>query len=118
MKHIKELNPEDFDVVNGKITSEKLNGNMFLVAFVAEWCGYCKRMLPEYSKAAGNVDGYIDFFIFDCVKHEAFLSNLDVKSFPTIVYGDKDGVIFKKYEADRTAENFLNDLHTTMVKNR
>jgi len=39
------LNDDNFD-------DEVKKHKVLLVAFVAEWCGFCKRLAPEYAAAA------------------------------------------------------------------
>lgn len=60
-----------------------------LVMFYAPWCGHCKRMKPEYEKAAlamkeRNVPGVLA--ALDATKESAIGERYKVKGYPTVKY--------------------------------
>ncbi|KAI0296562.1 hypothetical protein B0F90DRAFT_1745521 [Multifurca ochricompacta] len=55
-----------------------------LVAFVASWCGHCKAMVPEYSKAALGLHPLIPLFAVDCDENRSLCADQGVKGFPTV----------------------------------
>ncbi|TFL02207.1 disulfide isomerase [Pterulicium gracile] len=57
-----------------------------MVAFVAPWCGHCKNMVPEYSKAAASVDTLIPFYAVDCDEEEnkPLCASHNIRGFPTV----------------------------------
>ncbi|KAF8327799.1 thioredoxin-like protein [Cantharellus anzutake] len=57
-----------------------------VVAFVAPWCGHCKNLSPEYSKAAQSLSPLIDFYAVDCDADEnkRLCAEQGVKGFPTV----------------------------------
>ncbi|KAI0040474.1 thioredoxin-like protein, partial [Auriscalpium vulgare] len=55
-----------------------------LVAFVANWCGHCQRMVPEYSKAALGLYPLIPVYAVDCDENKALCAEQGVKGFPTV----------------------------------
>ncbi|KAL4299056.1 hypothetical protein AHAS_Ahas17G0062700 [Arachis hypogaea] len=109
-----ELNSRNFDEL--VIKSKEL----WIVEFFAPWCGHCKRLAPEWKKAANNLKGKVNLGHVDC-DAEKYIHNsmFKVQGFPTIlVFGaDKDSPA--PYEGARTAaaiESFaLEQLETNVA---
>jgi protein disulfide-isomerase A6 len=61
------------------------NTNVVAVAFVAPWCGHCKRLLPEWEEAAYQLDGSgAQLGIVDATVETDLASKFNVKGYPTI----------------------------------
>ncbi|KAK4784385.1 hypothetical protein SAY86_018753 [Trapa natans] len=92
-----ELNSRNFDetVLKSK--------ELWIVEFFAPWCGHCKKLAPEWKKAANNLKGKVKLGHVDCDSEKSLMSRFNVQGFPTIlVFGaDKDSPI--PYEGARTA---------------
>ncbi|KAK1418165.1 hypothetical protein QVD17_27304 [Tagetes erecta] len=92
-----ELNSHNFDelVVKSK--------DLWIVEFYAPWCGHCKKLAPEWKKAAKNLQGKVKLGHVNCDDEKSLMSRYKVQGFPTIlVFGaDKDSPI--SYEGARTA---------------
>ncbi|CAL5336368.1 unnamed protein product [Camellia sinensis] len=88
-----ELNSRNFD--ESVLKSKEL----WIVEFFAPWCGHCKRLAPEWKKAASNLKGKVKLGHVDCDAEKLF----NVQGFPTIlVFGaDKDSPF--PFEGARTA---------------
>ncbi|XP_061962314.1 protein disulfide isomerase-like 2-3 [Populus nigra] len=92
-----ELNSRNFDELVLK------SKELWIVEFFAPWCGHCKKLAPEWKKAANNLQGKVKLGHVDCDSEKSLMSRFNVQGFPTIlVFGaDKDTPI--PYEGARTA---------------
>ncbi|KAL9347579.1 hypothetical protein Peur_058945 [Populus x canadensis] len=92
-----ELNSRNFDELVLK------SKELWIVEFFAPWCGHCKKLAPEWKKAANSLQGKVKLGHVDCDSEKSLMSRFNVQGFPTIlVFGaDKDTPI--PYEGARTA---------------
>lgn len=76
---------------------------LWIVEFFAPWCGHCKKLAPEWKKAANNLKGKVKLGHVDCDAEKSLMSRYNVQGFPTIlVFGvDKDSPY--PYEGPRAA---------------
>ncbi|KAL6561428.1 Protein disulfide-isomerase 2-3 [Orobanche minor] len=87
-----ELNSRNFDEL---VLQSK---EFWMVEFFAPWCGHCKKLAPEWKKAANSLKGQVKLGHVDCDAEK-----FNVQGFPTIlVFGaDKDTPF--PYEGARSA---------------
>ncbi|KAG9313159.1 thioredoxin-like protein [Chiua virens] len=101
---VKILDPKGFKRV-------MKNNRTSVVAFVAPWCGHCKQMAPEYSKAAGNLSPLIPFYAVDCdaESNRQLCASQEVQGFPTVKVFPRGGQLPpQKYEmGERTSNNMI-----------
>ncbi|KAH0836800.1 thioredoxin-like protein [Lanmaoa asiatica] len=87
------------------------NNRTSVVAFVAPWCGHCKQMAPEYSKAAGNLSPLVPFYAVDCdaESNRQLCASQEVQGFPTVKVFPRGGQLpGQKYETgERTSNNLI-----------
>ncbi|XP_048435168.1 protein disulfide isomerase-like 2-3 [Pyrus x bretschneideri] len=108
-----ELNSQNF---NELVLKSK---DLWIVEFFAPWCGHCKKLAPEWKKAAKNLQGKVKLGHVDCDAEKSLMSKFNVQGFPTIlVFGaDKDSPL--PYEGARSAsaiESFaLEQLETNVA---
>ncbi|KAH9311853.1 hypothetical protein KI387_026888 [Taxus chinensis] len=77
--------------------------DLWLLEFYAPWCGHCKKLAPEWKKAANSLKGKVNFGHINCDSEKSLMSRFNVQGFPTIlVFGaDKESPV--AYEGARTA---------------
>jgi len=86
---------------------------IWMVAFVAPWCGHCKSLHPEYDKAAESLGGVVNMGRINCDDEKELAQRYGIRGFPTIkIFGA--GKDYKKspddYQYQRTAGAIVNTL--------
>jgi protein disulfide-isomerase A6 len=100
-----ELTEETFN-------SQVLGGtDAWIVEFFAPWCGHCKKLAPEYERAAKKMqDDGVKFGAVDATAHESLGSRFGVRGFPTLKVfrpsATKDSHA-EDYEGGRTASDLI-----------
>uniref|UniRef100_A0A0N4ZU86 Protein disulfide-isomerase n=1 Tax=Parastrongyloides trichosuri TaxID=131310 RepID=A0A0N4ZU86_PARTI len=80
-----------------------------LVKFYAPWCGHCKRMAPDFEKAAIKLkanDPPVTLVKVDCTVEKKVCEDHKVQGFPTLKIFRK-GVLASDYEGPRDAEGII-----------
>lgn len=87
------------------------NESLFLTEFFAPWCGHCKKLGPEFVKAADELsENSIPLLQFNCDEDKEFCRELGIPGFPTLkVYKNGNA---KDYTGARSAEAIIQ----TMLK--
>jgi len=95
------------ELTNDALDKDVMGGSdPWLLEFYAPWCGHCKKLAPEYKKAASllKADG-VKVGAVDATKHNKLNSKFKVEGFPTIVYLPKGGKeSHVEYDGGRTAD--------------
>lgn len=103
---IEQLDDSNFDSV--VMNSD----DMFLVAFVADYCGHCKNLKPEYLAAAKKLYGTgIRFAQIEAPQNQQLSSRFGIRGFPTIKVfgpGPKSDAKAMEYQGERSAEAIAN----------
>ena len=85
------------------------NYEFLLVKFYAPWCGHCKRLHPEWEKAAtalkekGSKARIADV---DCTVEKTSATKNSIDAYPSLKFF-KNGVVVDKYTGKRTSENIV-----------
>uniref|UniRef100_A0A0N5BWA7 Protein disulfide-isomerase n=1 Tax=Strongyloides papillosus TaxID=174720 RepID=A0A0N5BWA7_STREA len=80
-----------------------------LVKFYAPWCGHCKRLAPEFDKAAIKLktnDPPVTLVKVDCTVEKKVCEDHKVQGFPTLKIFRK-GVLSSEYEGPRDADGIV-----------
>uniref|UniRef100_A0A8C6P4B7 Protein disulfide-isomerase A3 n=1 Tax=Nothobranchius furzeri TaxID=105023 RepID=A0A8C6P4B7_NOTFU len=99
-RDVLELGDADFDYL-------ATEHETMLVKFYAPWCGHCKKLAPEFQKAARQLKGTVQFAKVDCTAHTVTCGRFGVTGYPTLKifrYG-KDSA---PYDGPRTANGIYN----------
>jgi protein disulfide-isomerase A1 len=77
---------------------------VILIEFYAPWCGHCKRLAPEYEKAATELKGIapIAKMDADAAENRPVAARFGIQGFPTIKLF-RNGEVDQDYQSERTA---------------
>lgn len=86
--------------------------DFIVVEFYAPWCGHCKKLAPEYEKAASILSSNDPQVVLAKVDanedaNKEIASQYDVKGFPTIVILRKGGKSVQEYKGPREADGIV-----------
>lgn len=102
-----DLTPETFD----SVVLDASKGVM--VKFFAPWCGHCKKLAPEYEKAAAAFARDASKVVIaevDCDQHKDLCHRFDVSGFPTVKWfgaGAEDKGKGEEYRGGRTLKEIV-----------
>jgi thiol-disulfide isomerase/thioredoxin len=94
-----------------------------VVYFTASWCGPCKRLKPQYARAA-TLDVDRDYHLIDIeANDEGFVEYYKIMTIPRVLYvndrpdesGNIDTTVYTELKA-RTAETLLEEIGLTEKK--
>lgn len=99
-----ELTDDNFDklVLN--------SDDVWMVEFFAPWCGHCKSLAPEWSKAATELKGKVKLGALDATVHQSKAAEYGIRGYPTIKFfpgGKKSKSDAQDYDGGRTASEIV-----------
>jgi len=105
-----EEGEEDVLILTDANYEAALKDNEFIfIKFYAPWCGHCKRLAPDWAKAAtqlkeAGVAGKIAKM--DCTTEKDSCGKNEVRGYPTLKFF-ANGEVVEKYAGKRTAEDIV-----------
>ncbi|GAA5937453.1 hypothetical protein JCM1841_000541 [Sporobolomyces salmonicolor] len=92
--------------------SEKLT----VAAFTAPWCGYCKKLAPDFDKVADSLKGIVNVVNVDCdeEQNKPLCSEMGVQGFPTIKVFPGGSAPSRNYDGQRTAKDIISYATSSM----
>jgi len=106
-----ESTPDEFE--------QTISGKKALVLFHAEWCGHCKKLMPEWDKASEEVKAMENENVMlvkvECGNpkkdetHADVMNKYNIKGYPTIISFDESGQ-HSEYNGERTKSGMLSFL--------
>ena len=87
-----------------------------IVMFYAPWCGWCKKMLPDYNKLASHfkdLSSKLKIMKIDATAYQVQHENVKIYGFPLVHYfkaGDKQNPV--EYKGNRSFDDLVNYVNT------
>uniref|UniRef100_S4RTG1 Protein disulfide-isomerase n=2 Tax=Petromyzon marinus TaxID=7757 RepID=S4RTG1_PETMA len=94
------------DLTDADFASKVAGHDMVLVEFFAPWCGHCKRLAPEYEKAATKLKNTVALAKVDCTANTETCNKFGVSGYPTLKIF-RDGELSSDYDGPRTADGIV-----------
>jgi len=93
-------------LTNAKFDQHLKDSKYTLVEFYAPWCGHCKKLAPEFEKAAGTLKPKnVVLAKVDATEEKDLASKYGVKGFPTMIWFEEG--VQSKYDGGRTADGIV-----------
>ncbi|KAH9691223.1 protein disulfide isomerase-like 1-1 [Citrus sinensis] len=86
--------------------------NFIVVEFYAPWCGHCKKLAPEYEKAASELSSHDPPVVLAKVDaneeaNKELASQYEIRGFPTIKILRNGGKTIQEYKGPREADGIV-----------
>jgi protein disulfide-isomerase-like protein len=95
----------DVVVLTDETFDETIKNHEFvLVEFFAPWCGHCKKLAPEYEKAATALKDIAVLASVDCTVQENLASRFGIQGFPTLKFFKRGSFDPIDFQAERNAK--------------
>ncbi|KAH3868542.1 protein disulfide-isomerase A5-like [Dreissena polymorpha] len=106
-----EEGAEDVIHINSEQNFQKLlkkNKKPTLVMFYAPWCGYCKRLKPDFAAAASELRNEVNMVGVDVDKPDLYTlrAAFNITGFPTIYYFE-EGQLKYKYGGENNKDGLI-----------
>ena len=89
--------------------------NALFIMYYAEWCGHCKRTMPEFNRLLNDYKGDVKIVAINSEddKHKDLIKSQNIKGFPTIRYYPSGiSADAEEYSGGRTYNDFIQYLNS------
>jgi len=96
-------------------SDQSYDSSSLFVMYYAEWCGHCKRTMPEFNKLMNNYNGSVKILLINSEQDEYkdLIKSQDIKGFPTIRYYPSGlSSDYQEYSGGRTESDFMQYLES------
>lgn len=107
---IKELFEKDVVSKYGDFNVPSSKGTGGMVIIKADWCGHCRRTLPELEKVSNLTGQAFPIYKIDADKNKNLVSSMGVSGYPTIFFIERTGKISYRYEGNRETKPILDEI--------
>jgi len=99
-------------VASAEDFEQEISGQKVLVLFHADWCGHCKKFMPQWDKMSKEIndsESDVKLIKVECgdasnnKKHAEIMKKYSIKGYPTILFFDESGN-HSEYEGDRSKD--------------
>ncbi|GLT49837.1 hypothetical protein SLA2020_233670 [Shorea laevis] len=96
--------------------SDTVSKHKFIVVeFYAPWCGHCKKLAPEYEKAASKLSSHDPPIVLAKVDaneeaNKDIANQYEVKGYPTVKILRNEGKVIQEYKGPRDADGIVDYL--------
>ena len=101
--------------LRGGFNLETYGNQGTLALFHADWCGHCKRLMPEFTNFESNYNGPMSIKKVNEAQDKELIQQHGVQGFPTIRFypnGMDDTQNYQDYEGPRTADGLHSFMHS------
>jgi len=91
------------------------NTEAVFIMYYAEWCGHCKRTMPEFNSLMETYNGNVKIQMIDseAAENAELVKSQNIRGFPTIRYYPSGlSSDYQEYDGERTAAQFVQYLNS------
>lgn len=93
---------------------DKKGGGLIIVK--ADWCGHCRRALPELEQVSRLTGDMFPIYKLDADANKKSVDSMGVMGYPTIFFIETDGRISKQYTKERSTRAIVDEICSLMKK--